>query len=812
MCSTSDELRHLARWDGAEGDSRNQLLSELSSSIAPSVMIPEHRLANLLKQVQDTQINNCLYHNTTAIPSLYHDHTCDREDFPLEILTELRDHHDEVWYIAFSSTGRMLASCGQDNNVFIYDTATWRRIHQLNETNINTDVTGVVFLAWSPDDRYLLSCSRANQLTVYDMTDNARRVVTLQNYTYPATGAAWLPDSKHFIVGSQDGDRSLVQYRLGDSSYVHEFSTREQKLRCHDLAVSADGSRMVTITNDRRVLAYDLNSPNKSLIAEINMEEELTSVDLSNDGANVLIGMKNNKLFMLETDTGEFLQRYQGAKQVDYIIRSRFGGAGDGFVISGSEDCHVYIWRRQSGLPVACLPAHAPGPVNAVSWHPTQFGIFASAGDDKKVNIWASQPLIRALTSTVRQHQDPPSFSGGLRSILRRDDEDDADAPLNGQYAVQPGGPARDANRVALTTHMEPPPEEQGGQREVVSSDSRSTGSQANGRQDNVIAQAAQTAHAPGPERVAALHDPTPIHDALSASRRQTIETIPRSDEIGIAGVQGAMYTPPTSTTLVRTSSAPSGLSQSLDQNYLVSPTRPSIWTPPIGVTRANPVPPPWIGQQPYAAQLATAEDWYRVADASSPPGTTFSPQTILPSPQAITPRTPLIHPPSPAFITPSPSVARSAARAPQSRNGDASPTTTTTPPRRSAPLTDPTVLRILDRELRTLSLGAGHGDGTTRAVWAGMRWTTAHLDGNGGWGLVSPTMEARVRGVVFRELGGEGSDGRMRGNGDDGGAGRRRGEDRSAGDDDDDDDDDDDRHGLPGTRDDRARPAWGFM
>ncbi|TKA49980.1 hypothetical protein B0A55_13504, partial [Friedmanniomyces simplex] len=91
MCQSSEDLRRQAEWDGAEGESRSLLLSEVSRSISPSVMIPEHRLAMLFTAVQDEQILSCRYHNTTPQPSLYTDHECAAEDFPLETLSELRN-------------------------------------------------------------------------------------------------------------------------------------------------------------------------------------------------------------------------------------------------------------------------------------------------------------------------------------------------------------------------------------------------------------------------------------------------------------------------------------------------------------------------------------------------------------------------------------------------------------------------------------------------------------------------------------------------------------------------------------------------
>lgn len=90
-------------------------------SISPSVMIPEHRLASLLHQVKQTQISKCLYHNTANSPSLYSDHKCDRNQFPLATVQVLKDHSDEVWFVQFSNDGTRLATSSKDNTVIIWD-------------------------------------------------------------------------------------------------------------------------------------------------------------------------------------------------------------------------------------------------------------------------------------------------------------------------------------------------------------------------------------------------------------------------------------------------------------------------------------------------------------------------------------------------------------------------------------------------------------------------------------------------------------------------------------------------------------------
>jgi WD repeat-containing protein 26 len=137
-------------------------------SISPSVMIPDHRLARLLDHVKQGQINDCLYHNTAFAPSLYADHMCDRNKFPLRTMVELDVHTDEVWYLEFSHDGTKLATASKDQSVTIYETETFTILQRLTDHE-----KAVTYITWSPDDSKLISCSMDHKARVWEVVVSA---------------------------------------------------------------------------------------------------------------------------------------------------------------------------------------------------------------------------------------------------------------------------------------------------------------------------------------------------------------------------------------------------------------------------------------------------------------------------------------------------------------------------------------------------------------------------------------------------------------------------------------------------------------
>lgn len=141
-------------------------------------------------------------------------------------------------------------------------------------------------------------------------------------------------------MGSQDSAKPLGLYSLDDPRQpIHTwFADDKRALRIDDCSISGAGDKLAAITKDNSILLYDLET--KLKLGEWLMEDKLTCINLSHDGQTFLVSMNGGRLLLMDAETGEVIQRYTGLKQNDFVIRSSFGGAGENFVISGSEGMH----------------------------------------------------------------------------------------------------------------------------------------------------------------------------------------------------------------------------------------------------------------------------------------------------------------------------------------------------------------------------------------------------------------------------------------------------------------------------------------
>ena len=87
------------------------------------------------------------------------------------------DHVDEVQAVAFNNLGTLLATGGEDKTVFVYDTATGRKVNTMNQAMLP-----IRNIAFAPDGRRMATVSldmRGGPVNDIDVTENVRSRVNL---------------------------------------------------------------------------------------------------------------------------------------------------------------------------------------------------------------------------------------------------------------------------------------------------------------------------------------------------------------------------------------------------------------------------------------------------------------------------------------------------------------------------------------------------------------------------------------------------------------------------------------------------------
>ncbi len=205
-------------------------------------------------------------------------------------------HADVIQDLAFSPDGKMLASCGYDRLIKLWDISATKELRVLKDHS-----DSVYSIAFSPDGKLLASAAADRAVKVWDVA-TGRRLYTLGESTDWVYTVAWSPDGRHLAAAGVDKSIRVWQASAEGGRIVHSvFAHEGPVLR---LVYTSDGATLYSLSEDRTVKAWDAERMVERKVYD-RQPETVLSFAVRPDGKQLALGRYDGVLVLLDAATGK---------------------------------------------------------------------------------------------------------------------------------------------------------------------------------------------------------------------------------------------------------------------------------------------------------------------------------------------------------------------------------------------------------------------------------------------------------------------------------------------------------------------------
>lgn len=320
-------------------------------------------------------------------------------------------HADWVNDVAFSPSGRLIASASNDRTVRIGEVATGKILHVLEHQepvyalSFGSDDTEVLSVTpetvqiWNTTTGsslrkmkgYLASFSPDARLVIAATSDGAyvwekaTGKTMWQGPPQPPSCVAFSPDSRSALLCI---DSAAQLWQLAPKKLLRTFQ--------HDggvthAAFSADGLLVVTASKDRTARVWELGSKTTWTLKPHPREVIWAGFGRDSSSTVVTVSDKSARLWTNETTV-------QVRGHTDWVSSADFSPDGQ-LLVTSSQDGSARVWETATGVSIADLLGHTDSVVKARFSPDGKF--VATASMDRTVRIWDISTSIQ-----LRGHTD----------------------------------------------------------------------------------------------------------------------------------------------------------------------------------------------------------------------------------------------------------------------------------------------------------------------------------------------------------------------------------------------------------------------
>ena len=276
-----------------------------------------------------------------------------------------------LWHVVFSSDSQILASCGHDSTVQLWNATTGELLRILQHSSM------VFCTAFSPNGKLLVSCVENALIKLWDVA-TGEILKILSGHENCVWAVAFSPDGQIVASGGEDKTIKLWDVATGECLQTWEGHAGWVK----SVQFSPDGTILISGSFDRTIRIWDV-ALGACLKILHEHSEPVILVDISPDGKTIASASYDSTIRLWEVSTGQCLRTIQG--HTNRVWSVRFSPDGK-TIASGGDDRSARLWNIATGECSKTIQGYS-NVVYRIAFESDR-QLLASGHEDQTVKLW----------------------------------------------------------------------------------------------------------------------------------------------------------------------------------------------------------------------------------------------------------------------------------------------------------------------------------------------------------------------------------------------------------------------------------------